>query len=164
MLDAIRETWASIWLFRTFEERSWYKVDHGQWCCADRKSVRSIRLEPGFYVNVQYGGEYEVVHPPPGVSSDELIYSYFMTDHPITYIVRSNVLPPGQATVLTASQLYGLGMALDTIHNRFSEAHGPAAGKSGWYAMDVELKLDGDSPETAHIQIKRARPHPGRGE
>lgn len=181
VLDAIRETWASIWLFRTFEERSWYKVDHTSVTMAllvhhsfPDEEANGVALtanpfdpsglEPGFYVNVQYGGEYEVVHPPPGVNSDELIYSYFMTGHPITYIARSNVLPPGQATVLTASQLYELGMALDTIHNLFSEAYGPAAGNRGWYAMDVEFKLDGDSPETAHIQIKQARPHPGRGE
>jgi hypothetical protein len=29
--------------------------------------------------------------------------------------------------------------------------------------MDVEFKLDGDTPETASIHIKQARPHPGRG-
>ena len=26
------------------------------------------QLEPSFYVNVQWGGEAEVVHPPPGIS------------------------------------------------------------------------------------------------
>ena len=28
VLDALRETWASIWLFRTFEERRYHSIDH----------------------------------------------------------------------------------------------------------------------------------------
>lgn len=181
VLDAIRETWSSIWLFRTYEERSYYKVDHASVTMAllvhhsfPDEEANGVALtanpydpsglEPGFYVNVQFGGDYEVVHPPAGVNSDELVYSYYNTGQPITYLSHSNVLPPGQDTVLTPSQLYSLGMALDKIHSLFSEAYGPAAGNNGWYAMDVEFKFDGDSPQDAVLQVKQARPHPGRGE
>lgn len=180
VLDAIRETWASIWLFRTYEERSYYKVDHASVTMAllvhysfPDEEANGVALtanpydpsglEPGFYVNVQFGGDYEVVHPPPGVTSDELVYGYFMTGQPVTYLSRSNVLPPGQSSVLNASQLYELGMALEKIHALFSEAYGPAAGNRGWYAMDVEFKFDGTSPEDAVLEVKQARPHPGRG-
>ena len=180
VLDAVRETWASIWLFRTYEERTYYKVEHSSVTMAllvhhsfPEEEANGVALtanpydpsglEPGFYVNVQFGGDYEVVHPPPGVTSDELVYGYYMTGQPITYLSRSNVLPPGQDTVLTASQLYELGTALDKIHALFSEAYGPAAGNTGWYAMDVEFKFDGTSPDDAVLQIKQARPHPGRG-
>jgi hypothetical protein len=181
VLDAVRETWASIWLFRTYEERTYYKVEHASVTMAllvhhsfPEEEANGVALtanpydpsglEPGFYVNVQFGGDYEVVHPPPGVTSDELVYGYYMTGQPITYLSHSNVLPPGQDTVLTASQLYELGQALDKIHGLFGEAYGPAAGNTGWYAMDVEFKFDGTSPEDAVLQIKQARPHPGRGE
>ncbi len=181
VLDAIRETWASIWLFRTYEERSYYKVDHASVTMAllvhhsfPDEEANGVALtanpydpsglEPGFYVNVQFGGDYEVVHPPPGVTSDELVYGFYNAGQPITYLSRSSVLPEGQDTVLTASQLYELGQALDKIHTLFSEAYGPAAGNTGWYAMDVEFKFDGTSPEDAVLQIKQARPHPGRGE
>jgi hypothetical protein len=181
VLDAIRETWASIWLFRTYEERSYYKVDHSSVTMAllvhhsfpDEEAngvaltanpYDPMQLEPGFYVNVQFGGDYEVVHPPPGVTSDEIVYSFYNAGQPITYLSRSSVLPDGQDTVLTASQLYELGQALDKIHTLFSEAYGPAAGNTGWYAMDVEFKFDGTSPDDALLQIKQARPHPGRGE
>jgi pyruvate,water dikinase len=181
VLDAVRETWASIWLFRTYEERTYYKVEHATVTMAllvhhsfPDEEANGVALtanpydpsglEPGFYVNVQFGGDYEVVHPPPGVTSDELVYGYYMTGQPITYLSHSNVLPPGQDTVLTASQLYDLGQALDKIHGLFSEAYGPAAGNTGWYAMDVEFKFDGESPEDAVLQVKQARPHPGRGE
>ncbi|HET6337211.1 MAG TPA: PEP/pyruvate-binding domain-containing protein, partial [Polyangiales bacterium] len=180
VLDAVRETWASIWLFRTYEERSYYKVEHASVTMAllvhhsfPDEEANGVALtanpydpsglEPGFYVNVQFGGDYEVVHPPPGVTSDELVYGYSMAGQPITYLSHSNVLPPGQETVLTTSQLYELSEALKKIHVLFSEAYGPAAGHMGWYAMDVEFKFDGTSPEDAVLQIKQARPHPGRG-
>ncbi len=181
VLDAIRETWASIWLFRTYEERSYYKVDHTTVTMAllvhhsfPDEEANGVALtanpfdpsgtEPGFYVNVQYGGEFEVVHPPPGVTSDELIYGYYMSTFPVTYLSHSHVLPTGQETVLSAAQLYELGTALDAIHALFSPAYGPASGNQGWYAMDVEFKFDGTSPEDAVLQVKQARPHPGRGQ
>ena len=181
VLNAVRETWASIWLFRTFEERSYYRVDHTKVTMAllvhhsfPDEEANGVALtanpfdpsglEPGFYVNVQFGGDFEVVHPPPGVTSDEFIYGFYMAGQPITYLSRSNVLPAEQPTVLTTSQVHALGTALDTIHKLFSPAYGPASGNNGWYAMDVEFKFDGDSPATAALQVKQARPHPGRGE
>ena len=36
----IRETWASIWLFRTYEERSYYKAEHS--------SVTMALVHPSF--------------------------------------------------------------------------------------------------------------------
>jgi pyruvate,water dikinase len=180
VLDAIRETWASIWLFRTFEERSYYKVDHRDVTMAllvhhsfPTEEANGVALtanpfdpkmmEPGFYINVQFGGDFEVVHPPAGVTSDEIIYAYQTTGQPAQYLTHSNVLPPGQETVLDATQLHSLGEALDVIHRIFSPAYGPGAGNQGWYAMDVEFKFDGDTPETATLHVKQARPHPGRG-
>jgi hypothetical protein len=88
VLDEIRETWASIWLFRTYEERSYYKPEHS-------------------------------------------------------------------------------GVTMARVHHSFP-ADGPAAGNTGWYAVDVEFKFDGatdsTAPQDAVPQIKQARPHPGRGE
>jgi hypothetical protein len=181
VLDAIRETWASIWLFRTFEERSYYKVDHTKVTMAllvhhsfPDEEANGVALtanpfdpsglEPGLYVNVQFGGDFEVVHPPPGVTSDEFIYGNENPGQPITYLSHSNVLPEGQETVLTPTQIRDLGKALVKIHQLFSPAYGPAPGSRAWYAMDVEFKFDGDTPATAALSIKQARPHPGRGQ
>ncbi len=180
VLDAIRETWASIWLFRTFEERTYYKVDHRDVTMAllvhhsfPAEEANGVALtanpfdptglEPSYYINVQYGGDFEVVHPPPGVTSDEILYPFGTMGQPPTYLTHSNVLPPGQDTVLDSSQLNSLGEALKYIHRIFSPAYGPGAGNAGWYAMDVEFKFDGETPETATLQVKQARPHPGRG-
>jgi hypothetical protein len=178
-LDAIRDTWASVFLFRTFEERAYYSVDHksvvmpllvhpnfpdeeANGVALTANPFDPSGLQPGFYVNVQAGGDAEVVHPPPGVTSDEFIYQFHQPGQPITYLSRSNLVPPGQ-TVLTPAQIFELGKALDAIHQRFSEAYGPKAGNTGWYAMDVEFKYDDEGAAAPRLYVKQARPSPGRG-
>jgi hypothetical protein len=178
VLDAVRETWASIWLFRTFEERSFYGIDHKSVGMAllvhhnfpdeEANGVATTNnpfdvagLEPAFYINVQWGGEAEVVHPPPGITSDSFLYFFDNPNQPITFISHSNLVPDGE-TVLTSAQTYELGVALKAIHERFSPAYGPASGNQGWYAMDVEFKFDDEDSTDgkAHLLIKQARPYP----
>ncbi|ATB27873.1 PEP/pyruvate-binding domain-containing protein [Melittangium boletus] len=180
VLKAIRKTWATVWLFRTFEERTYSSIDHKSVVMAllvhhnfPDEEANGVALtanpfdptgnQPGFYVNIQVGGDAEVVHPPAGVTSDQFIYEFHQPGLPITYLSRSNLVPSG-TTVLSAAQVYELGQALDKIHARFSPAYGPASGNSGWYAMDVEFKFDGEPGETPKAIIKQARPHPGRGQ
>ena len=179
VLDAIRETWASIFLFRTFEERSYYSVDHKAVVMAllvhhnfQGEMANGVALtgnpfdpsglQPGFYVNVQAGGSAEVVHPPPGVTSDEFLYQFDQPGQPVIYLGHSNIVEEGK-TVLSAAQIFQLGKALSAIHARFSPAYGPAAGNMGWYAMDVEFKFEGVG-QAAQLFIKQARPSPGRGD
>jgi hypothetical protein len=181
VLDAIREAWASIWLYRTFEERSYYRVDHksvgmallvhhtfpdeeANGVAITNNPYDETGLEPGFFVNVQWGGEAEVVHPPPGVTSDQLLYFFSSPNQPVTYLTHSNLVETG-SSVLSARQIHELGVALDAIHQRFSSAYGPAAGNNGWYAMDVEFKFDNDTApdQPATLWVKQARPYPGRG-
>ncbi len=178
VLNAIRETYASAWLFRTFEERSYYGVDHksvgmallvhhnfadeeANGVAVTNNPFNPSGLEPAFYVNVQFGGDVEVVHPPPGTTSDQLLYFFAQPNQPISYIAHSNQIPDG-TTVLTAKQIHSLGVALDAIHDRFSPAYGPASGNAGWYAMDVEFKFDDEADPTqpATLYIKQARPYP----
>ncbi len=182
VLDAIRETWSSAWLFRTYEERTYYGVDHNTVGMAlmvhenfpDEEAngvaitsniFDDSGLDPAFTVNVQFGGDAEVVHPPAGVSSDLLLLYFTQPNQPTTYISHSSLIAAG-STVLTNSQLHELGVALEAIHERFSPAYGPASGNTGFYAMDVEFKFDDDDAptETPHLFIKQARPYPGRSE
>ncbi len=64
--------------------------------------------------------------------------------------------------MLSPTQLHELGVALDAIHARFSAAYGPAAGNTGWYAMDVEFKFDDAAAagEPPTLYVKQARPYP----
>ena len=113
-------------------------------------------------MNVQYGGANEVVHPPPGITSDEFLYYFTEPNQPATYRAHSNLVPDGQ-TVLTRTQIHELGLALDAIHKRFSKAYGPGAGNNGWYAMDVEFKFDDEdgTPGDPRLVVKQARPYAG---
>lgn len=178
VLLAIKQAFSSTWLFRTFEERSYYGVNHKSVGMAllvhsnfPNEEANGVAitanpfdaegLDPAFYVNVQYGGDNEVVHPAAGVTSDQMLYYYTQPNQPVVYIARSNVIPSTE-TVLTRSQLFQLGTALAAIHERFSAAYGPASGRSGWYAMDVEFKFDNEADQTkpAALYIKQARPYP----
>jgi hypothetical protein len=178
VLDAIRQCYASVWLFRTFEERSYYGIAHqsvgmallvhhnfaneeANGVAITSNPFDDAGLDPAFYVNVQAGGSAEVVHPPAGVTSDQLLYYFNEPNQPITYLTHSNLIA---ANVLTPTQVHQLGVALDAIHKRFSAAYGPAAGNTGYYAMDVEFKFDDEAApgQPAALYVKQARPYPGR--
>ena len=181
VLDAIRETWASAFLFRTYEERSYYGVAHesvvmpllvhhnfpdeaANGVALTANPYDSSGLQPGFYINVQVGGDNEVVHPNPGTTSDEIVYQYDEPGQPITYLSHSSDIPEG-TTVLTRAQIAELGEALAAIHARFSPAYGPRAGNDGWYAMDIEFKFESATEgATPTLVVKQARPNPGRGD
>jgi hypothetical protein len=180
VLDAVRGAWSSIWLFRTFEERSYYGIAHESVAMAllvhhnfpaeEANGVATTNnpfdpLEPAFYVNVQWGGDAEVVHPPPNTTSDSFLYYFGNPNQPITFISHSNLVPDGE-TVLSLKQTHELGLALEAIHERFSAAYGPKSGNQGWYAMDVEFKFDdmNQADGLPHLYIKQARPYPARTE
>jgi hypothetical protein len=181
VLDAVRGAWSSIWLFRTFEERSYYGIDHhsvgmallvhhnfpaeeANGVAVTNNPFDTAGIEPAFYVNVQWGGDAEVVHPPPNITSDSFLYFFDNPNQPVTFISHSNLVEPGES-VLNASQTHDLGVALKAIHTRFSAAYGPKSGNQNWYAMDVEFKFDDmdSSDGTARLYVKQARPYPGRG-
>jgi pyruvate,water dikinase len=180
LLMAVKKTWATVWKYRTFEERAYHSIDHKKVGMAllvhhnfPMEEANGVAvtanpfdqdgLEPGFYVNVQYGGDAEVVKPPPGVTSDEFLYQFTYPGQPIIFLSHSSLIPTG-SMVLTRDQIFQLGTALDAIHKRFSPAYGPEAGNTAWYAMDIEFKFDGDPGETPKLYVKQARPYPGRGQ
>jgi phosphoenolpyruvate synthase/pyruvate phosphate dikinase len=179
LLMAIKQTWATVWNYRTFEERAFHSINHknvgmallvhhnfpdeeANGVALTANPFDPSGLEPGFYVNVQWGGGAEVVHPPPGVTSDEFIYQFTFPNQPIIYLSHSNLVPAG-TTVLSTAQVFELGTALDAIHKRFMPAYAPP-GSTGYYAMDVEFKFDGDPGQPVQLYVKQARPAPGTGQ
>jgi len=183
VLNAIKFTYSTVWKFRTFEERAYYSVDHLSVAMAllvhnnfpdvyEKANGVAITanpfdesgLEPAFYINVQFGGKVEVVAPPAGTTSDQILYFFDNPNQPITYLAHSNIISGG-STVLSREQVHSLGVALDAIHERFSPAYGPASGKKGFYAMDIEFKFsnEADPSKPATLHVKQARPYPGRG-
>jgi hypothetical protein len=166
--------WASFWDFRAFEERSYFGIDHMQVAMAilvhpayvdesgQGVAITANLFDPGgegedaFYVNAQMG-DVSVVQPPSsGIVADQLLYFYFHNNQPATYFSHSSLLPAGE-TVLTRRQLFELGRSLDAIRDHFESFYDPPPGFAH-LPLDVEFERVGD-----RIEIKQARPHPGRG-
>lgn len=178
-LQAIRKTWATVWNKRTYDERMIHGIDHANVAMGllvhtnfPEEEANGVAITanifdatgnfPGFYVNVQYGGAYEVVHPPAGITSDSFLYQYTLPDQPTIYYTTTNVpLPDGQEHVLSRRQIHDLGVALDRLHIRFANAYRPVD-PAGWYAIDSEFKFDdfAHPGEPPTLYIKQARPYP----
>lgn len=171
MLEAIKRVYASAWELRTFDLRSFYRVDHTSLGISilcheffDDEDANGVAitgnpfdasgLDPAFYVNVQKGGDVEVVAPPPGVTSDQFLYYFTQPNQPISYIAHSSLILPG-TTVLTPAQAFELGSALSLIQERLSPAYGPSAGNTGWYALEVDFKFTDEG-----LVVKQARWYP----
>lgn len=173
---AIREVWASVWFFRAFEERSYRRIGHETVGMAllchqsfPNEKANGVAItanifdesgtEPGFYINVQKGG-LSVVLPDPSITTDQILYHFYM-DGATIYMGNSSEVPEGEH-VLTKRQLHSLGLALDEIHKFFYAAYGKDPNK--WYAMDTEFKFDQplDDPNGEPVLfMKQARPYPG---
>jgi hypothetical protein len=174
--DAIRNVWASVWLYRTFEERTYRSIDHmsvgmamlvhrshpeeeGGGVAITNNPFDQAGLDPAFYVNAQKGGE-SVVLPPSGTTTDQFLYYFDSPGQPIVFMAHSSLVASG-STVLTPAQTYALGTALKEIHRFFKSTYGKDASK--WYAMDTEFKLDqpeNDPTGAPIIIMKQARPYP----
>jgi pyruvate,water dikinase len=184
VLQAIRKTWAGVWYFRTFEERSYHSIDHKRIGMAllvhhnfraeEANGVAVTAnifdpsgLEPGFYVNAQWGGSAEVVAPPPGITSDEILIYFSGGNATTTYLSHSNLVRDGE-TVLSPTQILELATALEAIQKRFSPAYGPLAGNQGFYGLEVDFKFDDeDNPQPGlppRLLVKQARNYRGRGQ
>jgi hypothetical protein len=170
---ALKTVWASVWNFRAFEEREYASIDHTEVAMAVLANVsfsgedaNGVAItanifdpapggEDAFFVNAQVG-EASVVQPDAGITADSLMYYWYHPNQPATYYTRSSLAAPGH-TVLTRTELFELGQALDAIRTHFATFADPPDGY-GHLPMDVEWKLF-----EGQIWIKQARQYPGRG-
>jgi pyruvate, water dikinase len=176
--DAVRTVWASLWNVRAFEERDHAGIDHLRVAMgvlvhpsyrdelANGVAITANPFDPGpggedaFFLNLQ-AGEVSVVSPDPSVVCDSLLYYHLHLGQPAAYLTHSSLVADG-ATVLSRAELFDLGETLRRIREHFEGLYDPPAGYAR-LPMDVELKLvlrDG----VRRIEVKQARPYPGRGE
>ena len=164
---SIRQVWASLWNYRAFEERDFYRIDHQLAAMAvlvhpnfDDEKANGVAVtkniyDPnweGYYINVQVGEEL-VTNPEAGATPDELLVSAIgpSGEFEVQYIRHSSLVESGE-TVLTGDQIESLVEQLRRIQTHFQGLYGRAGDPS--FAMDVEFKIDVED----RLVIKQARP------
>lgn len=167
---SIKQVWASLWNFRAFEEREFYRIDHFTTAMGvlvhpnfDDEIVNGVALTKniyfpnfaGFYVNAQIG-EALVTNPDPNAVSEEFLVMQDVNPTggdpwEIIRIRRSNLVQPGE-TVLQDARLNELISQMEIIQAHFRTVYG--AQDDPAFAMDLEFKVT--SKDT--LAIKQARP------
>lgn len=163
---SIKQVYASMWNFRAYEERDFYRVDHfmsamGVLCHPNFQDEQAngvgISLDPiynseeTFYLNSQVG-ESLVTNPDPGAVSEEILLYEDPAEGAGYVVLRlSNLLENGDL-VMDSEYLELIREYLGTIHDEFAELFG-VAGIEG-FGMDIEFKVTAQDA----LAIKQARP------
>lgn len=167
LAETVKQVWASLWNFRAFEEREFYRVDHTSAAMAvalhpntDDERVNGVAVtkniyDPewrGFYVNAQ-AGESLVTNPDAATTPDELLISAIGPngEYETQFLQKSSLVTDGQA-LMTSLQISALTSAMERIQNHFAAIYGRQNDKT--FAMDIEFKFRADGS----LWIKQARP------
>lgn len=171
---AIKRVWASLWNWRAFEERSYYKIDHLS-CAMGILVHRSFPDEdangvvitrnlynnnPGFIINVQFQ-EYSIVFPEPGVLHDQIMLLTWSIipgqNFMIEYLTFSNIPELEGQTVMTDEELLELGAYCQALKRHYFQnvPHDCNCSETD-FALDIEFKVDSTVGERK-LYIKQAR-------
>lgn len=158
------KVWASMWNMAAYEERDWYKINHGTAVMGILVNTRSADEEANIVafsgnptasddrvlVNSQIG-ELDVVSSEPGVYPEKSLLD--IENGTVAEIVRvnhSSEVPDGW--VLTDSQLTDLGVLFSSIEESFPLDHTIPEGHT--LLLDTEWKVLSDG----RLIIKQIRP------
>ena len=162
---SIKQVFASLWNFRAFEAREFYRINHFT-------TAMGVLVHPNFadelangvavtddvvyqtignyYLNTQVG-ENLVTNPEGESVPEEILMDWW--DSSNYRVVTSSNRTPDNKRILTREHLQQLGRYLAAIHNKFGQLYGPA-GRSADFAMEIEFKIMSDGK----LSIKQARP------
>ena len=162
----IKQVYASMWNFRAYEERDFYRVDHfmaamGVLCHPNFDGEKSngvgISIDPiyetedAFYLNTQVG-ESLITNPDPNSVPEEILL-YEDPNQGGGYLVLrlSNLVEPGEL-VMDEVYLNQMREYLSTIHNEFAILYDVVDAEG--FGVDIEYKIDAQD----QLVIKQARP------
>ncbi len=161
----VMQVYASLWNFRAFEEREFYRVDHFAAVMgvlvhpnfeseiANGVAVTSdilYQTEGNYYVNTQVGEDL-VTNPNESSTPEEILLDWWKSDTP-QVMQTSSLLSHGKP-LLSAEQLEQLRDHLGRIHVKFAKLYGKTLDDKS-YAMEIEFKISKDGS----LVIKQARP------
>jgi len=172
--NAIKKVWASLWNFRAFEEREYFKIDHSSVAMGilghrsfpdeDANGVLITKnlynINPGFIVNTQFK-ESSIVFPEAGVLHDQIIlFTYSMHESrsfTIEYLWHSNIPEFEGQNVLTNNEIYQLGEYSTQIKQHyFNNVPHSCNCLFKDFGLNIEFKIDSPSG-SRRIYIKQVR-------
>lgn len=158
---SVKQIFASLWNFRAFEEREFYRVDHMQVAMgvlmhpnysdelANGVAVTDDILyetNGNYYLNVQVGEDL-VTNPDAQSAPEEVLLGWWKRDG--HQVVRPAA---GDKPLLNQEQLDELRSYLAKIHGKFRTLYEKS--ESDKFAMEIEFKVTSNGK----IAIKQARP------
>ncbi len=164
--EAIKKVWASLWNFRAFEERAYFKIDQQSVAMGilahrsfpDEKAngvliTKNIYRDflPAFTINCQFD-EISVVNPEGGWQPEQLLYYIFpgTEANPVNYLNYSNVPGHDGQRVMTDEELYRLSQNCMAIIDHY-------AARGINKTLDIEFKIDEDENGNRVLIIKQCR-------
>ena len=162
---SIKQVFASLWNFRAFEARDFYRIDHFATAMgvllhpnfagelANGVAVTDdilYQTEGNYYLNTQVGEDL-VTNPESESVPEEILLDWLDNDN-YRVVTASNRVTEGKQ-ILTGEHLRQLSSYLDTIHNKFSRLYNATAGAEK-FVMEIEFKITRDGK----LAIKQARP------
>lgn len=164
--DALRTVWSSLWDTRAYDEREHANIDQSAVLmgllvhAAHRgeaaqgvgisRDLLDLTRDDIYYLNAQLG-EATVTNPAPGVTTEELLYSWTLPE--LSYRSQSSLASGG--TVLTLVRARRVACALAAVHEHFRPLLDPTF-ENRVFAMQIEFKFERDDT----LVVKQARPQP----
>ncbi len=164
LAKSIKQVYASLWNFRAFEERDFYRVDHkmtamGVLLHPNYKDERAngvvvtddvlYESQGNYYINTQVGEDL-VTNPDAESSPEEILLGWWKEDG--HQVVRRSTDAAENETLLDDVHIEDLRDRLAKIHGKFRKLYGH--GEDDQFAMEVEFKITKDGK----LVIKQARP------
>jgi len=162
---SIKQVFASLWNFRAFDERQFYRIDHFVAAMgvlvhpnfsnenANGVGVTSDPLyqtHDTFYLNTQVGEDL-VTNPNALSIPEEILLLTIGRGVQYTLVRPSNQVPDG-VQILSEAHLGELREYLQTIHDEFGILYNIKRGED--FAMEIEYKITSEGK----LAIKQARP------
>ncbi len=165
---AIKKVWASLWNYRAFEERDYFKIDHNSIAMGilvhrsfPAEDANGVAITtnlynsgiPGYTINSQFY-EFSVVRPENNVLPEQIIY-YTLSEpyeNRIEYVNKSNLPGKPSELVLTEQEVTELARACNAISDHYCKS------LQKCYPLDIEFKIDSTVSGTRKLYIKQARP------
>lgn len=165
LAKSVMQVFASLWNFRAFDEREFYRIDHfsaamGIVCHANFKDEIAngvaVTIDPlyetdgNYYLNTQVGEDL-VTNPEEQSQPEEMLLDWW-EEEKIKVVQHSNRVKPG-TLILKPAQIAKMRKNLGRVHAKFAKLYGKSL-ESEDFAMEVEFKIT----KKGELVIKQARP------